>query len=301
MDRTTLTPDSGVAARLFLLVAAALFSTGGTVVKIVSLGGLEVACLRSGIAAVGLWLLVPATRRLPRRPRAWAVAGSFAATLLLFVLSSRATTVANAAFLQATAPLYVLVFGPLLLRERFQGRDLWTLLGIGAGLVLLLSAQVEPGATSPDPVRGNLLAAGAGATWGLTVLGLRWLARGGESTLPVVALGNALVFLVCLPFTDELVPASATDAGGLMWLGLVQIALAYAFLTRGLRGVPAFQASLLVQVEPVLAPLWAFLWHREVPGSGTLVGGALVLACAVDIALRARREGPQSSSSSPPR
>ena len=55
--------------------------------------------------------------------RALAVGVAFAATMVLYVFANRTTTAANAVFLQATAPLYVLLLGPLLLIMAALWRD----------------------------------------------------------------------------------------------------------------------------------------------------------------------------------
>src|SRR5678815_307458 len=110
--------------RLLLMAAALLFSTGGAAVKAVSLTGWQVASFRSGVATLVLLLAVPGVRRQFR----WGmlpVAAAYAATLILFVLANRLTTSANAIFLQSTAPLYLLLLGPLLLREPIRRNDVY--------------------------------------------------------------------------------------------------------------------------------------------------------------------------------
>ncbi len=53
----------------------------------------------------------------------------------------------------------------------------------------------------------------------------------------------------------------------LRYLGVFQIALAYFLMTRAMRCVPAFEASLLLLLEPVLNPIWTWLVYRERPGN----------------------------------
>ena len=100
--------------RLALLGAAFLFSTGGTVIKLTSWNGVEVAAGRSIVAAAVLLALMPGWRRF-WDPRALLVGTAYAATLSLFVVANKLTTAANAIFLQSTAPLYVLLLAPWLL------------------------------------------------------------------------------------------------------------------------------------------------------------------------------------------
>ena len=75
-------------------------------------------------------------------------------------------------------------------------------------------------------------------------------------------------------------------------LGAIQIGLAYACLTRGLRQVPALEASLLLMVEPVLNPVWAWLVHGERPSHWALLGGALIIGATTAQAVVQGREEP---------
>jgi DME family drug/metabolite transporter len=60
--------------------------------------------------------------------------------------------------------------------------------------------------------------------------------------------------------------------------------LAYIFFAKGLRNVPASEASLLSMLEPIFNPVWVLLGTGERPGPWALAGGAVVLTAA---ALRA--------------
>lgn len=281
---------SDLRARVLLLLGAALFSTGGAAIKATDFDGFEVACLRSGIAAVVLLLAIPDARR-GHGPRTLLVALAFAATLVLFVLATKATAAVNAILLQSAAPLYLLLLGPLVLRERVTRRDLLFLAAVGAGLLICLFDLPPATGTASDPALGNLLGAASGLTWALTLLGLRWAgsARGGGNNVACVAAGNALACLVCLPFALPFAAPSAADVLALLWLGVFQIGAAYLCVTAGLRRVPAFEASLLLLAEPVLNPVWAWLMHGERPGAFALAGGVLILGASAVSAWSARR------------
>ncbi|HET7274477.1 MAG TPA: DMT family transporter [Longimicrobiaceae bacterium] len=278
---------SRTTSRLQLIAAAALFSTGGAAIKAVTLSSWQVAGFRSGIAALTVLLLVPAARR------GWSwrvvmVAGAYAATMVLFVAANKLTTAANTIFLQSTAPLYILLLGPLLLRERITREDLVFMAVVAFGLSLFFVGVEEPAVTAPNPARGDLLAALAGFTWALTILGLRWLGSGsggegggGEGALATVVIGNALAFLVCLPMALPVVDASAVDWALVGYLGIFQVGVAYLFLTSGIRHIPALEAATLLLVEPALNPIWAWLIHDETPSSWALVGGAAILSATV--------------------
>ncbi len=284
-------PRTQLFCRLQILAVAVLFSTGGAVVKAASLGGWQVASLRSLVAAATLLVFMPGSRR-NWSPRVLLVGVAYAGALVGFVLSSKLTTAANAVFLAGTAPLYVALLAPWLLGERRRRRELIYMAVMAAGLALCLT-EVQPRfATAPEPRLGNLLAICTGLFWALTILGLRWLARDGEaeSAAPAAVLsGNLLAFAGCLPWALPLPTPRPADVAIVLFLGSIQIALAYMLLTAAMRRVPALEASLLLLVEPVLNSLLSWAVHGEVPGGWALAGAGLILgSTALKVGLELR-------------
>jgi drug/metabolite transporter (DMT)-like permease len=280
-------------ARWYLLGGAALFSTGGAAVKACDLPAWQVSAWRSAVAAVVLLLVVPAARR-GWTGATFLVGLAYAATVTLFVLSNKQTSAASAIFLQSTAPLYLPLLGPLLLRERARTLDLWAGLVMALGLICVLFGDEAASASAPAPAAGNSLAAAAGLCWALTILGLRWTGRTGQgSQVAPLVVGNLIAVAIALPFALPLDPVPATDLGVLLYLGTFQIGLAYVFVSRGLSRVPAMEASLLLLVEPALSPFWAWLLQGEVPSAAVLLGGGLILSTTLVLArLKVRDDQP---------
>lgn len=252
------------------------------------LDGWQVAGLRAGIGAAFLLLAAPSARAGWNR-RTVPVSLAFGAALLLFVLANKLTTAANTIFLVSTSPLYILLLSPLLLKETLRRREALMLVLIAVGMALFFVGAEPAQTTAPDPVRGNWLAAGSGFAWAMTVIGLRWLSRdapgqrrldrgAAAGSMPAVVLGNVIVFAICLPRIAEVSEFAARDGAVAGYLGIVQIGVAYMFLTKAMRTVPAIEASLLLMAEPVLSPVWAWLIHGESVARWSLVGGALILA-----------------------
>lgn len=282
--------DSQLTARLQVIGAAALFSTGAAAVKAISFTGWQVAGLRSGIACVALLIMLPAARQRWTW-RTVLVGLAYAAALISYVLANKLTTAANTIFLYSTAPLYVLFMGPLLLGERIRRRDLLFMAAMGIGLGLFFVQTEAPRDTATDPAAGNLVAVCGGVFWALTVVGLRWLSGRGTgrgSSESAVAAGSLVAFLICLAPGLPLAGGGVGDWLLVLYLGVVQVALAYVLFTRGLRRVTALEGSLLVLLEPVLNPLWAWWAHGETPGPWAILGGAVILAAIAARALRSR-------------
>lgn len=277
---------SRTTARLQLLGAALLFSTGGAAIKAADFTGWQIASLRSGIAAVALCLMTPAARTgwtlRGAQGKLWrsAMVGvAYAGCLTLFVLANRLTTAANTIFLQSTAPLYILFLAPWLLKEPIRRQDLGFMLAVGVGLMLFFIGVEQPAATAPDPDRGNLLALASGFCWALAVCGLRWLSLDPRRGSPITAVvsGNLTAFLIALPLALPLGTHSSADWAIIGYLGVFQIALAYVFVTSAIQVIPALEASMILLLEPVLNPVWAWVVQGETPGAWALLGGAIIL------------------------
>jgi drug/metabolite transporter, DME family len=256
-------------SRLLLLSAAVLWSTAGAAIKLSTLSGWQLASGRSLVAALALALALPAGRKLPSR-RALAVAVAYAATVVLFIIANKLTTSANAIFLQDTAPLYVLLLSPLLLNERPSRGELAAVPVFLLGLGLFFLDQLSPG-----QLWGNVVALGSGVAFSLSILGLRAVNSEGAS---VLVWGNLIAALSTLPLALGGPSPTPVDMGLVLFLGTFQLALAYYLFNRGLRDTPAVEASLLILLEPVLNPVWTFLFAGERPGPWATAGGAIILA-----------------------
>lgn len=269
-------------ARLAVLATAVLFSTGGAALKACALPPWQVAGLRSLIAAAALACFFPRALKAGSW-RTLAAGLPYAGVLVTFAVATKLTTAANAIYLQSTAPIYLLLLGPWLLKERPRASDAALAAVIAAGLALAyLGTPVA--ATAPDPVRGNALALLSGVFWALTLVALRRAGRaesaGGGPGVSVVLYGNLWAFLACLPTARDWAWPGPADAMTLGYLGVFQIGLAYALLAPAFRHVPALEVSLLLLLEPVLNPLWTWVLHGERPGGLPLAGGALILAAS---------------------
>ena len=270
-------------ARLQIVAAAILFSTGGAAIKATSFdglsGGITVACLRSGVAAIAIAIMLPRSRH-NWSWRTLLVGATFAVTLILFVAGNKLTTSANTIFLQSTAPLWIAIAAPFLLRERVLRRDGIFMTVLAAGLALFFVDAPVAVDTAPRPMLGNILAVISGLGWAGTVMGLRWLGRreGAAAAAGATVAGNLIAFVVCLPFAVGPVTDSVgSDWIWIVYLGVIQIGVAYVFITKAVPHLRALEVSLLLFVEPALNPVWAWMAHGETVGALSIVGGLTIL------------------------
>ena len=256
-----------------LLVAAAalLWSTGGIGIKAVTEPPLKVTFYRSLFAAIALMLFLPrsawAERRWRSTPAFIAAIISYAACLTTFVVATKWTTAANAIFLQYAGAVWVLLLSPVVVHEPMRGRDV---LAIGAalgGMALFFVGRFET-----RGMAGNVMALLSSFFFAALILLLR---REHEASRATVTWGNVLTALCVLPFIDF--PLSPLSLAILVFLGAIQIAVAYVLFTRGLAFVTATQAFLTGMLEPICNPIWVLLILGERPSPYAIAGAAVVL------------------------
>jgi len=263
-----------------VLGAAVLWSTGGLFIKWVSLDALGVTMWRSFLAGIVMWLVARPPMRPPWRTSklTWGIAISYALTLVMFVSATKMTTAASAIFLQYTAPLYLLATGAIFLGEKPSRLDFGTVAVAFCGMALFFVGKLDTSA-----VTGNILAALSGITLAAMFTLLRAPGCTPETRPEAMIFGNALLVVGLLavnlgrgssePFTPD-----ASDLFGLVFLGVVQIGFAYLLFAYGVAHVQALEASLIGMLEPVLNPVWVFLFLGETPGWWAVLGGAIIVA-----------------------
>lgn len=262
---------------LYVLAAALLWSTGGLFIKWTTIGGLELSFWRSLFA---IFTVAFFTRREGFGVNRISLAASFlyAVLLILFVLATKATTAANAIFLQYTAPVYLLILEPIVYKERFRSRDLITVGVCLGGMALFFVGQLRP-----QDVAGNLMALASGLCFALYFLLLRHPRAREVNRASSVIYGNTLAVIMTAPWgLATLTSITAHDITGVAYLGIIQLGVAYTLFTLGMaRGVKSLDAGIVCYVEPVLNPVWVFLVLGEKPSQWALLGGAIIIVAVI--------------------
>jgi len=115
-------------------------------------------------------------------------------------------------------------------------------------------------------------------------------ARDSNAAIGALVAGNVLAAGVSVVMADIPASVEATDAWVLVYLGVFQIGLAYLCVVRGLARVGALEASLLLLLEPVLNPVFAWAVHGETLSTATWIGGGVLIgATAIKAALDASK------------
>ena len=215
--------------------------------------------------------------------------------IVAYVFALLLTTVANALFILSSVPFITALLGWLILREAVPSHTWITIAMAMIGLAIMVGNGLASGR-----YLGNLIALWLPISYAASVILVR---RSSQPNMLVALCLAGVVSLVCAaPFIGDLV-ISRHDLLVSAYLGIFQVGLGFTFMVLGARYVPAAQVGLLALVEPVLAPLWAWMVAAEIPAHTTLIGGAIIfLAISLDGAItmwRSRIESKSSGNSAP--
>jgi drug/metabolite transporter (DMT)-like permease len=266
---------------LLLVAASALaWSFGGTIARfIVTTDSWTVVFWRSFFATLFL-LLFLGFRNGPQgsvqkfRAMGWAgiaVGVCFAIASTSFVVALGYTTVANILLMQAGAPLIAALLSFVFFGERVSLATWAAIAAVIAGVAIMVSQSLS-GHVS---LMGDGLALVITLAFSIAIVITR---RHHEiEMVPAVCLGTGLAG-VFATFMATQVYVSWPDFAWLILFGAVNLGLGLAMFVTGARAIPAAMAALISTLEPVLAPVWVWLVHNEVPALMTMVGGGVVFA-----------------------
>jgi len=201
----------------------------------------------------------------------------FIANTMLFYFAFRNTTIANAVLTHYTAPVFVAILAPLLLKEKIQ-KTAWLAISLSSlGLWFILGSE-NPSVELFHGGNQNLgIIAGAmsGLAYALLIIIIRRIETL-YSSLFIIFIQNGMVAILLLPFVLG-TGLSMNTLPYLLTMGIIHSTIAPLLYVQGFKSVKANEAAILGYVEPVGATMLALIFFDEVPGVQALLGGGLIL------------------------
>ena len=192
-----------------------------------------------------------------------------------YVFALLYNTVANALFIFSCAPFLAGFLGWILLGERVATRTWFAIGAAMAGLAVMVGSEL-----AVSRYLGTLLALWIPIAYAASIIAVRRSKR--DNMLVALCLAGLVAGGLSAFFVTDyaLTPRDLIIS---LYLGVFQVGVGFTLVVLGSRYVPAAQVGLLALVEPVLAPVWAWIGVGEVPGLATIVGGTIIfLAIATD-------------------
>jgi len=271
-------------ALLLMAATALIWSSGGLAIKLVQWNPMAITGVRSALAALTLIILFRGRLQYRLSPMAWAAGIAYAGMLITNVVATKWTTAANAILLAYTAPIYVALLAPWLLKERTRAGD-WAFIAVSSGGMILFFLD----RLSTTGLWGNIMAVGTGLSYAVSTVCMR--AQKDASPLESAILGHVLTALCGLPFLFGS-PPDAAGWAGLLYLGVIQQGVSLALYAWAIKRLGALEAILVMMLEPIFNPVWVALGYGELPGPFAVAGGLVVIGAVtlrgVRSALRSR-------------
>lgn len=260
-------------AIVLLLVAGAMWSLGGLLIKSIPWHPLAISGMRGGIAAIVIYAFSKNRKIIISFDKILA-ACFYTLVVTLFVISNKLTTAGNAILLQYTAPVYVALFGYMFLGEKSTFIDWITILILLGGLTLFFLDDL-----SFDGYLGNVIAILSGMSFAALTITLRKQKDNNPSDS--ILLGNILTLIIGLPVIISETSFDLHSIILILVLGIIQLGVPYIFYTTAIKHVTALDAIIFPVIEPILNPILVFFILGEALGPWAFLGGSLVLGSVV--------------------
>ena len=189
---------------------------------------------------------------------------------IFFVYGMSNTTVTNAVFLMSTGPLWAALASYFFLKKIVGLKTIIAITGSMIGIAVMFSQGLQS-----SNYLGNIIILGVPICFAfqLTLINK----RSDIDYMPSTFLAGIFVLLVgVLTITDHSI--STRDLSIILFMGAFQVGLGFVLITIGSRYIPPHRAALYILLEPVLAPIWAWVGVGETPQIIELIGGLIVFA-----------------------
>lgn len=256
---------------LYIVFAAIFWSFGGLLGKLIPWSGLSIAALRGIFAAITIALYRRSFSFKLNKPIL--LAGlSLTLTTILFMIANKMTSSANAIVLQYTSPVFIILLTLIIDKQKPKKRDIFAIFGVLLGICLFFFDQFKNG-----QYLGDLIALASG----LSFAGVFFANKlPNASPIDATYIGNLLSFII-LPFVlfdmSFQLNQNPTIWMYIIFMGIFQLGFGYIFFSLGIKQSSATSSSIIATLEPILNPLWVFIFLGEKPSILALIGGMIVL------------------------
>ena len=189
-----------------------------------------------------------------------------------YVFAMYTTTVANTNFIITLETIFLALFGYFFLREKISLTTLISIiLGISGVLIILGSSLTIQ---TSEQFFGNIVALIMPISFAVLVIIVRKYPN--VDMVPATFTAGIAAALIGFFIADQLI-MSFKDFILASIAGIFQIGFGFILITVGSRATPAAVVGVLMLIESVLGPLWAWLFINEVPPLTVLIGGGVII------------------------
>ena len=201
----------------------------------------------------------------------------FALDLICWHWSIKLTTVSKATFLSNLAPIVVIIFSLIFLKERFSKFFYLAVLLSMVGMLMLLGESFK---FNKSQFIGDLLGVLTAVWYGSYIVTISQLRKKYNSTSIMFLSGivTAIILLiVSILFEQSLIPQSLFTITIIFLLGFICQFMGQSFITYSLAYLSASLSSLCLLIQPIAATVLAYFFFQEKLTIIQFFGSALIL------------------------
>ena len=201
----------------------------------------------------------------------------FALDLICWHWSIKLTTVSKATFLSNLAPIVVIIFSLIFLKERFSKFFYLAALLSMVGMLMLLGESFK---FNKSQFIGDLLGVLTAVWYGSYIVTISQLRKKYNSTSIMFLSGivTAIILLiVSILFEQSLIPQSLFTITIIFLLGFICQFMGQSFITYSLAYLSASLSSLCLLIQPIAATVLAYFFFEEKLTTIQFFGSALML------------------------
>lgn len=268
--------DAKNQAIFYMVLCSVLWSTAGILIKFLPWNPMVIAGFRSLISA-GVYLLYMRYEKTEFQINRYSVLSGITlmGTFVFFVAANKFTTSANAIVLQYSAPIFILILSALFYHQKFRPGDIITVAATSLGISLFFLDKLSGGY-----LLGNLLALMAGLSFASMFVVTGHADQNSRSS--GILLGHIFTAIAGIPFVFfSPTPVTPSIVIVILAMGIFQLGIPYILYGLAVRKCSPLACVLISAIEPLLNPVWVFLYNGEVPSFFALIGGAIVISAVV--------------------
>ena len=190
-----------------------------------------------------------------------------------YVFAMYNTTVANTNFIISLQILFLAIFGYIFLKEKITILTITSIFLAFGGIFLMLGSSLTSG-----QMIGNIAAFIMPISFAVLILTVRKYPN--VDMIPLQLIAGIGAIIIGYIFSSKIILSSHDLFLGFI-AGFFQVGLGFIFITIGAKTTPSASVGIIMLIEAILGPLWAWLFINETPPIVVLVGGTIVLLAVV--------------------
>ena len=262
---------------LLVFLGACSLSFGGLIVKSFEGATLwQILFWRSVffLIVISLYLILTYKKQVFRSFYNSGIPGLFGGFILSFgfcgyVFAMYNTTVANANFIIQTQTIFLAIFGYFFLKEKISAITLTSIILAISGIFLMVGNSLSPG-----QMTGNIVAFILPISFAVLIIVIRKYPS--VDMVPAQFIAGVFALIIGFLMSGKILISPHDIFLGFL-AGFMQLGFGFILITIGAQRTPSAMVGVIMLIEAVLGPLWAWLFINEQPPFIVIIGGSIVI------------------------